>query len=298
MELNILSNAQVLTRGLELMGISFERQNRQHYFPKVRRFRMLFGSHPRVYAHLWVELQTTPCDEARISFNKDKDFDNFMICLYFLKRYPVEEDLASRFGVHEQTSRRWWNYYARKIAALKPLYIKWPDDWENLIFIISFDCVNFGINEPRHETLHKDKKMFDRKGGKAGWSYEIALHLWKSQIVWINGPFPPNDGGDTAIYKKEGGLMEKIPDGKKGIADKIYKGLPKVALHNSLDSEEVRIFKRRARSRQESINARFKSFHVLKQRFRHGKDNHSLCFDAVAVICAVQLEHGSPLWDV
>lgn len=185
-----------------------------------------------------------------------------------------------------------------KIGALKDDYIKWPDDWGDLIYIISVDCVNFGINEPTHPTLHKNKKMFDRKGGKAGWTYEIGLHLWKSKIVWVNGPFPPNDGGDPDIYQKDGGLMQTIPEGKKAIADKIYKGLLKIALHNSFDCDQVHIFKRRARAGQECINARFKSFHCMKNRFRHGKDNHKLCFDAVAVVVALQMEHGSPLWDI
>lgn len=264
----VLPSSYVLRRGLELIGIPVQKQQRQCYFSRLRRFRQNYGSHPKVYASLWEKLQRTTCWEANIlSFVKERDFDNFLMAVFWLKRYPVEEDMAARFGCHEQTARKWVEYFVTKIAALKPDLIKWPETFGDVVFIVSVDCVNFGVNEPRHKTLHKDKKMFDRKGGKAGYTYEIALHLWESKIVWASDPFKPNDGGDAAIYQTEGGLMHTISEGKKAIADKIYKGLPKIALHNLFDYERVRKFKGRARARQESINARLKSFHCLKQRF-------------------------------
>ena len=126
--------------------------------------------------------------------------------------------------------------------------------------------------------------------------------------MWINGPFKPNDGGDRAIFDEEG-LQDAIPVGKKAIADKIYIGCDNVALHNSLDCEEVRKFKGRARARQESINARLKIFAVLKNRFRHKQPHkqhasftnnakHQAFVHAVAVICVFQMENGSPLFNV
>mgnify|MGYP005865085489 CR=1 FL=1 len=192
--------------------------------------------------------------------------------------------------------RHWVGFYAKKIAALLPEYVKWPDNWDTT-FIISVDCVNFGTNEPRHPTLHKQKEYFDRKGGKAGLTYEIALHLFENKVVWMNGPFPPNAGGDVAIFTNEG-LQNRIPQGKKAIADKIYTGLEKIALHNSLDCQEVREFKSRARARQESINARLKSFGVLKQRFRHTIAKHQTFAHAVMVLCTIAMANGSPLFNV
>ena len=274
-----------------------------------RRFKAHYGSKPKVYAEMWEALQVTDIAAAKLTDLSDKDFDNFMMALYFMKAYPTEEELSSRFSVHEQTARKWVRFYVNKMSALLEARVIWPqdDEWDTT-FIISFDCVNFGTNETRHPTLHKNKKLFDRKGGKAGLTYEIALHLWENRVVWINGPFPPNDGGDRAIFVEEG-LQAAIPEGKKGIADKIYKGCDKVALHNSLDCYEVRLFKRRARARQESINARLKNFGVLKQRFRHkkahlqhegfvGSTKHETFVHAALVICTFQMEFGSPLFNV
>lgn len=198
---------------------------------------------------LWKDLQA--CQKP-IPSTKDKDFDMFLLTLFFLKVYPTEEVIALCFSVHEQTARKWIVFYITKISNLVITKIVWPSDWGGLTYIISVDGVNFGTNEQRHPFLHKIKKYFDQKGGKAGQTYEIVLHLWKSQIVWVSGRHPPNDGGDRTIFMGSGEafkdgkacLNDTITAGKKAIADKIYTGLERVALHNSLNVEEVRVCKK------------------------------------------------------
>ena len=300
MALNIITASETLQRGLKLIGYNAEVQAKVKAKTNIRRFKRHYGSTPKALSVLWEDLQTTQVPEARLDStknqNSDKAFGFFLMFMYYMKGYPLEEVLASRFGVHEQTARKWVDFFAKKVSALISEKVVWPDTWET-IFIVSIDCVNFGTNEPRHPTLHKDKRFFDRKGGKAGLSYEIALHLFENRVVWFNGPFPPNAGTDKTIYKTKG-LMQKIPDGKKGIADKIYMGCNKISLHNSLDTPDVREFKARARARQESINARLKSFGILKQRFRHGVSKHKVFCSAAMVICIYQMENGSPLFNV
>lgn len=298
MVLNILTDDEVLQRGLELLGYNLQKQDRVIRRTRIRRFKRQYGSHPYVCAILWEELQTTSVAAANVpeGSNKMRDFDMMLLTLFYLKGYPLEESLAARFQVHEQTGRKWVRYYVKKIAALLSSKVEWPDEWDTT-FIISVDCVNFGVNETRHPTLHKDKRYFDQKGGKAGLTYEIALHLWENRVVWVNGPFPPNDGGDRDIFVTHG-LSNHIPAGKFTIADKIYKGCDRIALHNSLDTDEVREFKGRARARQESINSRLKSFGCMKQRFRHGIAKHENFFSAVMVLCIIQMENGSPLFNV
>ena len=148
-----------------------------------------------------------------------------------------------RFCCHEQTARKWIKFFTLRIATLKAEEIVWPydEEWGDLVFITSHDSIKFGLNEPTHATLHKDKRYFDRKGGKAGDTYEIGLHLWEIQIVWLNGPFPAATG-DRSIFVN-GGMSDAIPDSKKAIGDRIYTSLDKVAIHNSLDNDDVRVFK-------------------------------------------------------
>ena len=295
--INVKTLNQVLERGLILVGYDKQRQARVKGTTLLRRFKAHFGNQPGVYSKLWEVLQTTDIIGVKLPIRKqkDKDFDRFLMVIFYLKGYETEEKVASRFGICAETMRLWVRNYVNRLSNLLPKYVVWPDTW-NTEYIISVDCVNFGTNEPRHPVMHKQKKFFDRKGGKAGLTYEIALHLWENRVVWFSGPHAPNDGGDRAIFLK--GLNDKIPDGKRGIADKIYTGLAKIALHNSLDTKEVREFKARARARQESINSRLKSFGCMKQRFRHGISNHEVFARAVMVICIVAMENGSPLFDV
>lgn len=298
MAVNVKQPDEVLTLGLVYVNIPAERQARSNRKYNVEDFAAHFGTDPLVISKFWELMQTTDIDEARIVNPSEKMFKMFMMTMYYFTVYPTEKRLKG-WGLNEKTARTWIKFFVEKISALEPTLIKWPSDeeWGDLNFITSHDGLNLGLNEPTHATLHKDKRYFDRKGGKAGHTYEIALHLWESRIVWFNGPFPANSGGDRGIFVN-GGLNDKIPDGKKSIADKIYKGLVKVALHNSLDTEEVRLFKRRARARQESVNIHFKKFGICKNRFRHGIARHDAFMRGVAVIVALELTHVSPLFDI
>jgi hypothetical protein len=95
-------------------------------------------------------------------------------------------------------------------------------------------------------------------------------------------------------------LYFQIPEGKKLIGDSGYKGeLSKISTTADAHSAEVKEFFARAKSRQETINTRLKSFNVLSCRFRHGKgvENklrlHQTCFEAVCVLVQYDLaEHG------
>lgn len=162
--LNIKTCNEVLTKGLTLVGITEERQQSVCMKTNIEDFKAHYGSHPHVYAILWEVLQTTTLDDARLVNMNDKHFERFLIALYFCKCYPKEKELK-RFGIQEQTAQKWVKFFVKKISALKPQFIQWPTikEWDNVIFIISFDGVNFGLNEPTHETLHKDKQYFDRK---------------------------------------------------------------------------------------------------------------------------------------
>lgn len=291
----VLSADEALRHGLSCLG----RPNNKRFKPSPlnrKRFKKLYGVNEVVLVQLWTYLQLTNVLEAKVSDAKQKHFTYFLMTLYHMKNYPVLEVLGKTFGACEDTASFWIRHFMKKIAALKETRIVWPEDFGPTRFILSVDCVNFGINEPRHAIFHKMKEYFDRKGGKAGLTYEVALDLWESNIIWLNGPFPAATG-DSKIFKEEG-LMDHIPEGKKGIADKIYEGQPKIAPHNSLDNDDVRDFKARGRARMESVFTRFKSFGCLKQRFRHGMLNHEMYVHAVAVIITFQFECGSPLFDI
>jgi hypothetical protein len=67
---------------------------------------------------------------------------------------------------------------------------------------------------------------------------------------------------------------------------------------NSHDPPEARKFKGRARARQETFNARVKTFACLEKRFHYGLSKQKITFEAVCVIAQHQMENGSPLFQV
>ena len=154
--------------------------------------------------------------------------------------------------------------------------------------------------------MSKNPKTYSHKFKQAGLAYEIALAIYESKCVHINGPFDASVH-DKTIFEdptldedgKPKGLMYKIPKGKKAIGDKGYQGFPGiVSTSNSHDTPEVRKFKGRAKARQESFNRRIEAFKILSERFRHAREKHKVIFEAVVVICCYQMENGSPLFDV
>jgi hypothetical protein len=123
--------------------------------------------------------------------------------------------------------------------------------------------------------------------------------LKENKIAWIHGPFPAGKA-DIAIYRKANvGLGAKIPAGKKVIADRGYTGKDvELCTPNTFDSDEVRKYKSRARSRHETINRKLKDFSILETRFRHHVKKHQNVFEAVAVIVQIDMNNGMKLFDI
>ena len=107
------------------------------------------------------------------------------------------------------------------------------------------------------------------------------------------------DFSDLHIFCDAGGLKEKIPAGKKMIADKGYIGHdPELCTPNDQDYPLVKGFKRRVRARQECYNARIKEFRILSDRFRHDLSKHKMVFEAVCVIVQYDIDNERPLFEV
>lgn len=160
--------------------------------------------------------------------------------------------------------------------------------------MLSVDGVHCRVQEPRTTP---SAGWYSSKFNKAGLAYEIGVSVYHDKIVWVNGPFPAGQN-DLRIFRKENGLMSKIPDGHRGIGDEGYVGEPgKAATRNEFDPPEVKDLKRRAKARQESVNSKLKAFGILKNVFRTtGKqrlEKHQLAFEACLVIVQYELDNKS-----
>jgi hypothetical protein len=145
---------------------------------------------------------------------------------------------------------------------------------------------------------------YSKKFNKAGLTYEIAVALYSSKIVWVNGPFPAGQN-DIRVFRKPNGLKTKLQRGHPAIADEGYRGEPDfISIRNPYDAPDVKYFKGRAKARHETVNSRLKAFGILSQPFRtngghHGRmERHKAAFEACLVIIQYELDNGSNLFRV
>jgi hypothetical protein len=188
-------------------------------------------------------------------------------------------------------------YYCSFLIKIKWKWNENEDAAADNIFILSVDGTHCRIKEPKKTP---SGQWYSHKLNKPGVSYEIALDLKKSQISWTNGPFPAAKH-DISIYKQENsGLKWQIPDGKKVIADRGYRGETNKELctPNIFDDDKTKLFKRRARARHESVNKKIKDFDILENRFRHSVKKHKSVFEAVVVIVQMDMDNGLELFAI
>lgn len=154
------------------------------------------------------------------------------------------------------------------------------------ILVIFVDGTDFRILQ--WKPFWKGWYSFKFKG--PGVRYEVALCIRTGDIVWINGPFPCGKNPDIVIFRY--GLKHALAEGEKAEADAGYKGEgAHIVLPRPGDAMQTRV-----RSRQETVNKRFKQWGCLKRVFRHRVEKHQDVFGAVAVITQLILEHEQPLF--
>lgn len=223
----------------------------------------------------------------------------FLSAFYFLKKYPTKSEQGGFAGLSGKHGlKKAWKYVFA-IQALKEKKIKWIFDdmpYADLdeYFFLSVDGVHCRIYEPR---FMPSSTWYSPKFNKAGLAYEIGLSVYHDKICWCSGPYPAGQN-DLRIFRKPDGLMSKIPENSRVVADEGYVGEPtKVATRNGFDSPDIIDLKRRSKARQESINSKLKSFGILSGPFRTtGKQRmfkHQASFEACLVIIQYELDNGS-----
>ena len=189
-----------------------------------------------------------------------------------------------------------------KIGALKAAKIGWDaslDDPDTETNIITVDGTDFRTWEVKHPLYNQDKAQCSQKHNHAAKKFEIGLSIFRSQVVWISGPYP---GGkhDMDIFRE--GLKHMIAPGKFVIADRGYQTSREdeqmLCIPNHLDSKELYSFKSRARLRHETFNGRVHAFKSMSDTFRHGEIKHKHVFEAVVVTVQYQMDNGEEIFAV
>jgi hypothetical protein len=312
----VYTSLEMLELGLKAVGYTEERLKSVNLTKNLSRFRCNYVGHPRVYAELFTLLQKTENDAAKLDcsiLGVAKTLNYFLMAIYLLSKYPTEEEAESTFvfGPCNKTWRKHAWDIVKKIRALYPEVIEWPEWWGNpdnaeageTEFIITVDGTHCMIEEPTLPSFKENKKYYSHKFHSAGLDYEVALSIFEGNCVWVAGPYPAGKN-DISVFRRK--LKQKILDSRevsgvkhRAVGDRGYRGEDDLlSVPSSQDTEAVRTFKSRALSRQETFNTRLKNFNCLDERFRHGIEKHADCFYACTVIVQLQIDNGSPLFQV
>jgi hypothetical protein len=307
----ILTSDEILNRGLKLIGWTHQKLARKSKHKEEKQanwFSCEYGARPHVVAQIWIDLQRTEIEDARINDANEDDLSQLLYTLNFMKSYPTEGQRQNKWHACDRVLRdNCWSMLLR-LQALKATKIVWPTDEElgDDIFVGAVDGTHIKTEEPMHAEFPKDEKAYSKKNHSAGLTYELVTSLSQSRIIWMNGPFLASTH-DTTMFTAPGGLREKLQGtGLRLIGDSGYTGHDDfISRANSRDSPEVSKFKSRARLRHETVNGKIKTLRCTDSaRFRHkgdhkdGQSKFKICFEAAVVVTQYKMENGEPLFDI
>ena len=308
--IDILTASEVMARGLLFVGFSRTSQAIMPHNRLLDEFRAHYGCLPIDLAQIWYDLQTTELPGIALTEEEKnfKSFTMFMASNFFLWAHTKNANmLVSRFGIskREIQSESFWKWI-HKMGALHEDKIRWDEkfgDGNYAIFVASMDCVDFDVWEKPSDRYNLDKKLMSYKSRHGALRYLIALSVWESKAVFIDGPVKAGTVNDVSLFRRS--LKQRmlelpgkmiIADGGMGSSEPDELGI--VSIPNESDPIDLHRFKARARQRQESFNGRLKKFKILQDTFRFSWEKHEHVFKAVCVRVSYAMVSGSPLFDV
>jgi hypothetical protein len=144
------------------------------------------------------------------------------------------------------------------------------------------------------------KPYYSYKFKRSGYCYEVGLCIRTGDICWWNGPYEPGEWNDEMIFKDA--LAKKLEFAEQCGMDRGYQGSApgKVKCPDGLladPDDGVKAMSARVRSRQETINERFKNWGILNNPYRHNIFAHQAVFGAIVALTQLSLR-ANPLFSV
>ena len=163
---HLVTPSQFLRRGLKLVNVPGDVQDRRCRSKNCKTFKSHFGLHPNHCATLWKDLLATDVVEAQVGVD-DIDLKGFFMALHSLRVCNTDECNAAKFGnpdINAMAATTWW--WMQRFAALRVVKIKWPTDeeWGDDAFILSVDGTHMMLNEPR--AMHMTALQVTRLNGR------------------------------------------------------------------------------------------------------------------------------------
>ncbi len=158
--------------------------------------------------------------------------------------------------------------------------------------MLSVDGTDFRIPE-------RGRDWYSHKFKKSAVRYEVALSILGGDICWISGPHQAGINNDLDIFRAS--LATFLEPFERVEADDGYVGEAplrvKCPASVTIEKERLKVMNR-VRSRQETINKRFKQWGILQQVYRNNLIHHRDVFAAICVVTQLAIENGEPLFTV
>lgn len=111
----------MMARGLKVAG--FPEPMHGSFKTRLRRFKAEYGCKPIVCVKVWNDLMAMQAVEYR----SQSKVDHLFWCLFFLKKYPNEDEMVAKFNKDEKTVRKWVWFYIHRIQELKEMKVSMHD---------------------------------------------------------------------------------------------------------------------------------------------------------------------------
>jgi hypothetical protein len=142
------------------------------------------------------------------------------------------------------------------------------------------------------------KPFWSYKFKKSGLRYEVGLCILTGDICWWSGPYAPGNWNDLTIFRDS--LVSMLEHGERCETDRGYQGSAPTyvkcpgVLEADPNTAEIQ---QRVRSRQETVNERFKNWAILSTPYRHDFLEHQTVFGAIVVLTQLTFA-ANPLFPV
>jgi len=158
--------------------------------------------------------------------------------------------------------------------------------------LLSVDGTDFRI------ALGYSKPFWSFKFKKSGLRYEVGLCILTGDICWWSGPYAPGKWNNSTVFWDSLQLM--LEPGERCETDRGYQGSAPThvkclgVLWADPNTAEMQ---QRVRSRQETVNERFKNWAILSTPYRHNLLEHQTVFGAIVVLTQLSFV-ANPLFPV
>ena len=272
-----------------------------------------FGAPVIVIAKLWELIQENNEKESEEVRHCLENKECLLWAMHFMKNRPNITAMCKTMKKEnkkcctEKTMRKWMWTFLDELESLQDMVIVWENRHTNdsgaddLVTVDTTDCPFQQILVPNPNKKGKkmiNKSLYSYKINGPALRYEIGLAKNSSDIVHVNGPFPPGDWNDLSIFRQN--LIHKLDVGEKVEADDIYVGEAPAYVNcpaSCTTKEKELDAMKRAEGRHEALSKHIKHWKCLSEFSCKGTpvekmEKHNALFRACAVVKQASMELG------